>query len=90
MTNRTYQRHDRPYLGQPGCCPCCGVDLRPEPDQVCLGGSWSKDNGKGGIMTAGQTISHQCYQCGTTLWSAVDGWPTWEEIEPSKLVWVTL
>ncbi len=87
MATRADRWPELPHLNRLGCCPRCGADLRPEPDQVVLGGSWSKDDGKGGIMTAGQLVSYQCPQCGTRLLSGTDGWPKWDDIDPGQLYW---
>jgi hypothetical protein len=76
-----------PYLHRPGCCPRCGMDIRPEPDRVVLGGSWLKPDGKGGFTTTGQLVSYQCPQCGTDLLSVTDGWPKWDDIDPRQLRW---
>src|SRR5262249_26481231 len=87
MVNATDRWPDFPYLGHPGCCPRCGVQLRPQASQVVAGGSWSKGDGKGGIMTGGHLFSCHCPNCGTTLLSCADGWPKWEDVDPSRLQW---
>ncbi len=87
MVNHADRWPEFPYLDRPGCCPRCGAGLRPEPDRVVLGGSWSKDDGKGGIMTGGQLVSYQCPQCRTRLLSGTEGWPKWYDIDHCQLRW---
>jgi hypothetical protein len=79
---------DLPYLHRPGCCPHCGAELRPERDQVDIGGSWVKPDGKGGFVIIGQLVSYQCPQCGNHLATGTDGWPKWDDVNPRQLVWL--
>jgi hypothetical protein len=87
LVDRADRLPELPFLDQPGRCPCCGADLRPEPDQVVLGGSWLKPDGKGSFKTIGYLVSYQCPQCSTPLLSGTHGWPMWDDIDPSQLCW---
>ena len=88
MVDRADRLPELPFLNRPGCCPCCGAELRPEPDQVVVGGSWLEPDEKGGFMTVGLLVSYQCPQCGTSLVSGTDGRPKWDDIDPRELIWL--
>jgi hypothetical protein len=78
---------DWPYLDEPGCCPRCGIQLRPQADAVLAGGSWSKSGLWGLPVTGGHVFECQCPRCQATLLSFPDGWPRWEDMDPSQVRW---
>jgi len=78
---------DLPHLHQPGCCPRCGRQLRLGADEVSAGGSWSKRGSRGLPVTGGHLFSCQCPGCAMSLLSFPDGWPQWQEIDSSGVVW---
>jgi hypothetical protein len=76
-----------PYLSHPGRCPRCGVTLCPEAHTVIVGGSWSKGGPRGEPVTAGHVFECQCPRCELRLLSFPDGWPRWEDMDPSQVLW---
>jgi hypothetical protein len=78
---------DLPHVDEPGCCPRCGTQLRPDADAVHAGGSWSKNGPRGGMVTGGHLFQCQCPQCESSLLAFPDGWPPWRDIDPSQVRW---
>jgi hypothetical protein len=78
---------DLAHLHQPGCCPRCGENLCPDAKDVLAGGAWTRRDQKGNTVTGGHVFSYQCPRCGIALLSFPDGWPRWQEVDPSLVRW---
>jgi hypothetical protein len=87
MADRNDRWPDLPYLGQRGCSPRCGEQLRPDVSEVVVGGSWSKGDERWGVVTGGHLFSCKCPGCGASLLSCPDGWPRWQEVDPTQVSW---
>ena len=70
---------EMPFRERRGCCPRCGIAVRPRTTDVFCIGNWSGRNETTGERTGGQVFGVNCAECGTVLknyrfasWGGVD------------------
>jgi hypothetical protein len=75
---------DQPHWGEPGCCPMCGMEVRPRKGEVFGVGCWD-GRSPDGRRTGGPIVAVNCAECGAALRTFHCG--AWEDGDAANTSW---
>src|SRR5262245_57615062 len=72
---------------RPDECPACGTKISLARIEVAVGGSWCTSDRHGKAVTGGHNFLCRCPNCGIELMSFPSGFPTWEQVDRTQVLW---